>query len=298
MGYSDYSISSRSLRSKKLGYSTKSIDEIFTQSKENRIHESMTPKGVLIRECRDSETHKNTVPIILALDVTGSMGKIPHELVKNGLPTLMGNLIQKGADDASLLFLAIGDHECDRYPLQVGQFESGDAELDMWLTRTFLEGGGGGNSGESYFLAHYFAAKHTATDSFSKHGKKGFLFTVGDEPFLKTIPASAIKEIMGEDESVQGSLNYTDILSEVQKTYNVFHIHILHSRQAELSFQEWKDLLGQNCIGIADYTQVPNVITDVVISRINDNIQNSLVQSKDQDPEQLDVSSGPTNIIL
>lgn len=295
MGHGEYSLNERSLRSESLGYKTKSVHEIFSQSKEQRIHESMTPKGVLLRECRDSDTHQNTVPIILALDVTGSMGSIPHQLVKEGLPTLMGNLIQKGVKDASLLFLGVGDHECDRYPLQVGQFESGDAELDMWLTRTYLEGGGGGNAGESYFLAHYFAARHTDTDAFKKHGKKGFLFTVGDEPFLTSIPASAIKEIMGDKETIQGSINYADILAEAQKTYNVFHIHILHSNQARESFQVWKDLLGQNCIGLEDYTKLPNVLTEIVLSHTDGTYQSSVSSTGTGDSTK---DEPATNIIL
>lgn len=42
--------------------------------------------SVGVRECRDSEEHPETTPIIIALDVTGSMGRIPHDLVKNQLP--------------------------------------------------------------------------------------------------------------------------------------------------------------------------------------------------------------------
>src|SRR3972149_10705788 len=171
MGGGSYNLSSRSVRSKSFGYMDKSRDEIFTQSKEKKIHESMNPKGVSLRECCDSEAHPDATAIQLYMDVTGSMGHIPHELIKEGLPTLMGALIQNGVPDASLMFGAIGDHECDRFPLQIGQFESGDAELDMWLTRSYLEGGGGGNTGESYLLAWYFAANHIKTDAFDKRGK-------------------------------------------------------------------------------------------------------------------------------
>lgn len=38
-----------------------------------------------IRECRDSEEHPESLPIIIALDVTGSMGMVPHSLITGGL---------------------------------------------------------------------------------------------------------------------------------------------------------------------------------------------------------------------
>lgn len=140
MGHTLYSVDTRAARAVTMSYATASVDTLFTQQKSRQIHEDMNPKGVSFRECRDSETHPNALPIIVAMDVTGSMGMIPHQLVKEGLPTLMGTITQRGVEDTSLLFMAVGDHEHDRFPLQVSQFESGDAELDMWLTRTYLEG--------------------------------------------------------------------------------------------------------------------------------------------------------------
>jgi len=261
MGGTRYDMDARFDRARKEGYASKSAGEIFTQNAKRKAHESMNPYRISFRESRDSEVHPNSVPIILGLDVTGSMGHIPYDLIKDGLPKLMGGIIQGGVPDPALLFLGIGDHECDGYPLQVGQFESGDEELDMWLTRTYIESGGGRNAGESYLLAWYFAAFHTRTDAFEKRNQKGLLFTVGDEPCLKTLPASAIREIMGTG---QQTFKHTELLQEARKRYDVYHISVLHSEQAVRADRGWRDLLGQNCLSISDYRDVPNVIKEVV----------------------------------
>ena len=174
MGYTSYDTSRRS----EITAMYSSMDShtftktVFTQTTIGKMHDSMNPKGIAFRECRDSETHPNTLPIIISLDVTGSMREIPKQLMKSGLPKLVGNLIQKGIKDPSILFTAVGDHNYDDAPLQVGQFESGDAEMDLWLSRTWLEGGGGSNFGESYLLSWYFAARYTKLDSFEKRNSK------------------------------------------------------------------------------------------------------------------------------
>lgn len=261
MGGTRYNVSKRAIKAMKEGYASKSVNEIFKQNIERKAHNSMNPNGVDFREARDSEVHPNSFPIILGLDVTGSMGHIPHDLIKDGLPKLMGGIIQNGVPDASLLFLGIGDHECDSYPLQVGQFESGDDELDMWLTRTYIESGGGGNAGESYLLAWYFAAFHTKTDAYEKRNQKGILVTIGDEPNLKTLPASAVREIMG---SGQQTFTQAELLAAAQKKYEVFHINVCHSYRATKAEKGWKDLLGQNCISVEDYKTIPEVVKKLV----------------------------------
>lgn len=269
MGSSKYSLTDRTSRAKKTGYMSKSRNEIFTQNAERKAHEQMNPYGVVFRESCDSESHPNTVPIQFYLDVTGSMGHIPHEMIKTGLPTLMGSLIQNGVPDAALLFGAIGDHECDRFPLQIGQFESGDAELDMWLTRTYLEGGGGGNGGESYLLAWYFAAHHVKTDAFEKRGKKGFVITIGDEPNLPNLPVSGVKGIMGNTAVGQGNHTAEAILAAAQKKNHVYHIHLNHGGRACDS--KWREILGDNLIEINDHELVSRVISDIVLSHNTDN---------------------------
>jgi hypothetical protein len=263
MGNGSYSLSDRSIRSFSKGYESKSRDEIFTQNREHKAHKDMIPSGIVFRECADSETHPNTIPIMLFLDVTGSMGHIPHEMIKDGLPTLMGTLIQNGVPDASLMFGAIGDHETDRYPLQIAQFESGDAELDMWLERTYLEGGGGGNKGESYLLAWYFAANHVRTDAYDKRKKKGFVFTIGDEPCLKTLPKSSIKEIMGDTAEAQSSFSSADLLRLAEEKNHVHHIFIEHgSRSCD---NDWREMLGKNLHVIEDHKQVSSLISKIIL---------------------------------
>jgi hypothetical protein len=266
MGWTSYDSDSRSVRAFASGYFSKSADEIFTQSKEQKIHESMMPSKALLREARDSNIHPNSVPIIIALDTTGSMGNIPMHLVKDGLPKMVGNIIQKGVPDPAILFLGVGDHECDEAPLQVGQFESGDAELDLWLTRTWLERGGGGNAGESYLLAWYFAANHTVTDAWEKRGQKGLLFTIGDEPCLKHLPKNVIQELMGKP--LQSSYTDKQLLKAAREKYDVYHLHIMQGSAGERSVGYWQTLLDQQCIVVDDYEKVANTLSDIVISNV------------------------------
>jgi hypothetical protein len=265
MGHGSYSIASRTTRASTLGYATKTVNEIFHQNVEQRIHKDMNPLGVKLREACDSVEHPNTIPVQLYLDVTGSMGHIPHELIKTGLPTLIGKL-QTSIPDITLMFGAVGDHECDQAPLQIAQFESGDAELDMWLTRTWLEGRGGGNEGESYLLAWYFAGFHTKLDSFDKRKQKGYVFTVGDEPCLKNLPGSALRGIMG-DTAIQGQGNYSceQLLEKAQEQNEVYHIHVDHGATVDPS---WKVLMGSNLIVIDDHTKLVDTISDTILSTL------------------------------
>lgn len=272
MGGSYYDSGARTVRAKSLGYMTKSSDEIFTQSKSHRIHESMEPSKALLRESRDSVNHPNSVPIIIALDTTGSMGSIPNYLVKEGLPKLVSSIIQRGIPDPQILFLGVGDHECDRAPLQVGQFESGDEELDLWLTRTWLEKGGGGNEGESYLLAHYFAAKHTSIDSWEKRKQKGFLFTIGDEPGLRSLPKRSVQEIMGNE--VQANFTDEQLLDAAKESYDVYHIHMTHGRGNSYGRAEtyWKNLLNQHCIVVDEPEHVAETIADIIVNSVKNQV--------------------------
>jgi hypothetical protein len=262
MGGGSYSFVSRSAREDDLGYKTKSTQEIF---KQRSINNAMNPNGVVVRESRDSKEHPNTVSVILALDVTGSMGTIPHFLVKEGLPNIMDNIIDSGINDPQLLFLAIGDHECDSSPLQVAQFESSDELLDKWLTDVYLEGGGGGNEGESYLLAWYFAGFHTSIDCFEKRGQKGFLFTIGDEPTLKSVPKRSLQHIMGDGQ--YGDFSADMLLEKAREKYHCFHLHIKQTGAGgrQETMNGWKQLMGDGLIIVDNKNDVSRIISETII---------------------------------
>lgn len=268
MGSTSYNVAASDSRREELRTMTNSIDQNFQQNVERKAHAEMKSQGIVLREARDSEVHPNTFPIIIALDLTGSMQNIPQNLIKTGLPTIVSEAIQGGVQSPAILFLGIGDHECDREPLQVGQFESGDEELDLWLGRVYLEQGGGGNEGESYGLAHYFAARHCVTDHFEKGRGKGLLITIGDEPSLSSYPARVMKEIM--DNGDIGGFIDVEILGEAQDKWDVFHINPRDDGSGRRSLWRdalgyWSKLLGQNYIGTDDYKNIPKIITDLII---------------------------------
>lgn len=262
MGHGGYDRDVRTKRAIDSGYYTKSANEIF---KARSINNAMSPYGVTLRESRDSAEHPNSLAIQLALDLTGSMGTIPHHLVKDGLPTIISNVQAKGIKDPQLLFVGIGDHECDKAPLQVGQFESSDALMDNWLTSVYIERGGGGNDGESYLLAWYFAGYRTAIDCFEKRKQKGFCFTIGDEPTLDMVPKSSMLEIMGEGQ--YENFTASKLLEKAMETYNVFHVHVKETSSGRRSsvIDGWKQLMRDNLIIAEKHEEIPDLIANKII---------------------------------
>jgi len=291
MGYGKFSLNSRTTRSLSLGYKTKTSKDIFT---EKYLNKEMNPKGVTVRESRDSDEHPESLSIILGLDVTGTMGTVPHYLVKDGLPTIVERIIENGLKDPQILFMGVGDHKSDKSPLQISQFESSDELMDKWLTTVYLEGGGGRNGGESYFLPWYFASRHTSIDCFDKRNKKGILITIGDEPTHTEVTKGQLKKIMGksfndepivdddvfeqwdddflevdEQERENDIFTAEELLKDAQKMYDVYHIHIAQTKSGKVqsTIDGWDDLLGDNLIVAENREDVPDVISNIINSK-------------------------------
>ncbi|MES2218260.1 MAG: hypothetical protein V4501_07605 [Pseudomonadota bacterium] len=257
---------------------TLSIEETFRPSISTDFDPSIIKK--LRESCETSDKPKVT-PIIIALDVTGSMGKIPDSLIKGGLGKLMASILARASiPNPHVMFMAIGDVNCDSAPLQVTQFEA-DIRIANQLKDLYLEGGGGGNGSESYPLAWYFAATRTKLDSFNNRGEKGILFTIGDDDVPLKINASHIRRFLGEPDA--RDVVTRDILSKVQKTYDVFHLGIKQGNSYTPTVQSsWANLLGERLITVQDYSKVDEIIVSTIDSliaqrqKLQDNIRNHM----------------------
>ena len=75
-----------------------------------------------MRECCDSEEHPNTIPVILGLDVTGSMGEAAVKTAQ-ALNEIMTTLYSE-VNDIEFCTMGIGDLFYDHSPIQISQFES------------------------------------------------------------------------------------------------------------------------------------------------------------------------------
>lgn len=231
----------------------------YSDSGARTVHDSLNPHGIALRESRDSDEHPNSTPIAVLFDVTGSMGHVPRTL-QTRLPELFGLLLRKGyCTDPQILFGAIGDATCDRAPLQIGQFES-DNRMDDDLSRILLEGGGGGQRTESYELAMYFMARHTAHDAGEKHGRRGYLFIIGDEMAYKQVKPAETKKIIGD--RLAEPIPTKAMVAELQRKYDTYFImpgEASYTGDPEI-LGHWRQLLGQNVIELADLDAVCETI--------------------------------------
>ncbi len=241
----------------------KSVDEIYSA---RTINKNLDPKGVKIRESRDSNDNPNSTPLIVAIDVTGSMGMIADVLAREGLGTLFKEMLDtKPITDPHLMFMAVGDANCDQAPLQVSQFEA-DNRIVEQLTQIYLEHGGGGNSFESYNLPWYFAANHTEHDSLIKRGKRGYLFTVGDEEAPHNLSRDQIEKFIGD--KTERDISSAEMLADAQRKYDVFHIIIQEGdyarKQPDKVGSTWANVLGQHVIKLADHKKLAETIVSTI----------------------------------
>jgi hypothetical protein len=247
-----------------------SAQQMFTK---RSMDEQLNPYNV-IRECVDTDEHPNTVPVILALDVTGSMGGSAVEVAKR-LNTIMTKLYAE-ITDVEFMIMAIGDLAYDSYPIQASQFES-DIRIAEQLDKVYFEGGGGGNSYESYTAAWLFGARHTKLDCW-KRGQKGLIITIGDEQINPYLPKTPLRESLSE--SIQDDIDTKDLYEEVKDKYNLYHLNVFDTHSgifySEVNVKSFADIIGEQNVfnvkieNIAD--TIVNIITDFSKNRCTNNV--------------------------
>ena len=247
-------------------YSGKSVEEYTSDS----LNPNLDPCKIKIRESRDSDANPESNAVILGIDLTGSMGFIADHFAKEGLGTLcQGIYDKKPISDPHIMVMGIGDIECDQAPLQVSQFEAETKPLMDQIEMLWVHHGGGGNSHESYTLPWFFADLRTAIDCYEKRQRKGYLFTVGDEPINPTVQKSYISRVLGKVPKDDFRTHTAEeLLQRVQQKYHVFHIIVDEGScgKDKSTHDSWIKVLGQHVIHMPDHKSLSQtVITAIMV---------------------------------
>lgn len=237
----------------------------------SKIHSLLDPKrvasarspfaGKMMRECATSDEHPYPTPIVIGLDVTASNQTACYATHAN-LPKLFGTL-QACVSDPQVMMAAIGDANCDHFPLQVGDFES-DNRVDAQIEAMILEMGGGGQHHETYELLLYFLVQHTMLQAFYTQRRKGFVFLIGDEMPYDMVDRYQVRRFIGD--TILEDIPTAQVVKTLSEQY---HVYFLFQKQSPSHTERqvmptWRDLLGENALILDDPNNVCSVIAGIV----------------------------------
>lgn len=215
-----------------------------------------------IRECCDSDEHPNTIPVILGLDVTGSMGRGAVEVAQS-LNPIMTKLYSE-LSDVQIMIMGIGDLAYDDAPIQVSQFES-DIRIAEQLDKVYFEAGGGGNGFESYTSAWWIGLNCCSLDCW-KRNRKGIIITTGDEPMNPYLPAKRLASITGK--GVESDVDTKKLYQQVIQKFDVHHIAIDDCSTCYDGYRDeiknsWGKLLGE-AFHVCKISELEDMIVSIV----------------------------------
>lgn len=173
-------------------------------------------------------------PIVIAVDVTGSMAQWPFEIFDR-LP-LLYNTISQYRDDVSISFMAIGDERADRWPFQVTNFAHG-FDLEDHLKAIYGEGGGG-DLPESYALAAWYLVNRVSVPN----AVKPFFIVFGDAPMHPVLPRERIKTLLGVD--CRQDYDAIKVWRQVVENWNVWFLRRPTGRKGDETEQQWARAIG------------------------------------------------------
>ncbi len=183
-------------------------------------------------------------PIVVGIDVTGSMRTWPAEIFDR-LPLLYQTLSQY-RPDVEISFGAIGDANSDRYPIQVNNFGKG-LDLEEHINALYPEGRGGGQVSESYELFGYFMQNKCEMPK----AKSPFLIIFGDEKFYDEVDPRQVAYYIGD--KLQTPLDSKALWDGILQKFNFYLLHKAYGHgnvpttDAEVK-QYWADAIGSQRI--------------------------------------------------
>jgi len=259
-----------SFRSMSSTYAGKTRDEMYGRKSaydSTKSGQLVNAVEIKIRESRDSEITPCSTPLIIGLDVTGSMGMLAEYEARKGLVRFVGQVLQrKSLVDPHLMFMGIGDAVAhDKAPLQLTQFET-DERILTQLTDIWLEGGGGGNNFESYDLPWAFARYRTICDAWEKRQKKGYLFTMGDEMFPRESCQGYLQQILGS--TCPQNATPEELYKAACERWHVFHLIIAEGNFARQKLERvtgsWKQRLQKRALVLTKHEYASELMVSAI----------------------------------
>ncbi|NHI92417.1 MAG: hypothetical protein EAX96_07925 [Candidatus Lokiarchaeota archaeon] len=207
-------------------------------------------------------------PIIVVVDVTGSMREFPGIIFEklcilyNETLFFLPNELKESLE---ICFAAVGDAYSDYAPLQITDFAE-DAELDENINSIFCEGGGGGQRRETYELAAYYFLNHCDMPNALKIPKPLLIF-VGDEGFYSKINRQHIKDLIGDEKKTD--LIAKNVFAKLIQKFNTYILRLSYGEPGndvdKQIHKNWEAVLGEKKVILM---KEPRRIVDTILGLI------------------------------
>jgi hypothetical protein len=183
-------------------------------------------------------------PLVIAVDVTGSMAEWPAEIFDR-LP-LLYNTLSQYRPDLEICFAAIGDAGFDRWPLQCTRFTRGFS-LESELKAIYGEGGGG-DEPESYGLFAWWMNTHVTIPATLE--ERPFLIVFGDATMHPKVRRDEVKRVIGD--GLQQDADSIAAWKDLGRTWNTWFLR-RKGRASDAVQKQWAQAVGsQKIIQIED----------------------------------------------
>ncbi|MFC1697382.1 hypothetical protein ACFL1H_03550 [Nanoarchaeota archaeon] len=227
-------------------HNRKKYDQHVGRSYDNARKSNKKAKDLLYKTI----STKSKSPLVIACDVTGSMGDWPATIFSK-LPYLELEGKEYLGKDMQISFAAVGDAYTDSYPLQIRKFCSGTG-LKKRLEELIIEGHGGNQQRETYDLAALYYSKNCDMPNAIK---PVFIF-IGDEGLYEKVDKHQAKEWTNIE--LTKDLTYEGVLKDLQKKFSVYLIRKPYDRgygnemgpTDKKIYKQWSDVLGADHISL------------------------------------------------
>lgn len=247
----------------------------------------------------DKVETKSTAPLVIACDVTGSMGEWPA-VIFSKLPYLDLEGKEYLGEGLEISFAAVGDIYSDDYPLQIRPFSKG-TDLTEQLKKLVVEGNGGGQYKESYDVAAAYYARNCEMPNAIQ---PIFIF-IGDEGLYDFLDKEGASKWARTDE--EGRFSVEQIIGELKRKFSVYLVRKPYgsgyktNKKDDLDIKiqrQWEELLGEDHVcHLPDASRVVDVIFGI-LAKETGRVDYFKKELKDrQKPEQVSVVMKSLNSI-